>query len=79
MLSINLKDAELEIQKFNNRTLANFLRQRKDNFDNPSELLSFAMQEASQRLEKELAMVWSNKKLKDESLDKILLEYKLIN
>jgi hypothetical protein len=24
-------------------------------------------------------MVWSNKKLKDESLDKILLEYKLIN
>jgi len=71
MQSIMLNEAKKRINNFNNQHLYNFIKQRQCQ-DEPSELLKHAYDVANDRLAKELAMLWSGKRFKDEPLQNII-------
>ena len=71
MESIMLNEAKKRINNFNNQHLYNFIKQRKCQ-DESSELLKHAYDVANDRLAKELAMLWSGKRFKDEPLQNII-------
>jgi len=71
MKSITLEQAKRNIDKFNNQHLYNFIKQRESQ-EKPSELLKYAIDVANDRLAKELAMIWSGKRFKDEPLQRII-------
>jgi len=71
MESITLEQAQRNIDKFNNQHLYNFIKQRESQ-DKTSELLKYAIDVANDRLAKELAMIWSGKRFKDEPLQRII-------
>jgi len=66
-----LEQAKINIDKFNNQHLYNFIKQRESQ-NKPSELLKYAYDVANDRLAKECAMLWSGKKFKDEPLQNII-------
>lgn len=74
MMSIQIEEAQKMLQKFNNRTLINFIAQRQSQKE-PSELLKFAYSLANDRRAKELAMMWKGQKLKDEPIERIIEEF----
>jgi hypothetical protein len=71
MTTIEIKEAKKRIENFNNQHLYNFIKQRQCQ-DEPSELLKHAYDVANDRLAKELAMIWSGKRFKDEPLQRII-------
>ncbi len=71
MESLTLEQAKKNVDKFRNEHLYNFIMQSQCQ-ETPSELAKYAMEVANDRLAKELAIIWSCKKLKDEPLQQII-------
>jgi hypothetical protein len=71
MESITLEQAKKKIDKFRNEHLYNFIAQRQCQ-ETPSAIAKYAMDVANDRLAKELAMLWSGRKFKDEPLQQII-------
>ena len=67
--SITWQEAKEHINKMNNESLYNFIDQRRGS---ESLLLEHANEVATNRLAKEHAMIWQNKKFKDEPLQDII-------
>ena len=67
--SITLDQAKEHINKMNNESLYNFIDERRGS---ESLLLEYANEVATRRLAKEHAMIWQNKKFKDEPLQNII-------
>jgi hypothetical protein len=71
MESITLEQAKKKIDNFRNEHLYNFIMQSQSQ-KTPSEIAKYARAVANDRLAKELAMIWSCKKFKDEPLQQII-------
>ena len=78
MESLNTTEAFKLIKDKSNRYLCNFLLQRRERLNNPEGLLKLVMGEVNDRRAKELAYVWRGSALKDEPIERILEELKLI-
>lgn len=71
MKSITLEQAKININKFNNQRLYNFIKQRQSQAE-PSKLLQYAFEVANNRLMHEHSILWSGKRFKDEPLQNII-------
>lgn len=78
MESITKDEAFGLIKDKNNRYLCNFLNQRREQLNNPKGLTKLVIGEVNRRRELELAYIWRGSALKDEPIESILEELKLV-
>tara|TARA_B100000963_G_C22612401_1_gene665502 strand:- start:1463 stop:1693 length:231 start_codon:yes stop_codon:yes gene_type:complete len=73
-MSLTTSEAFKILKTKNNRYLCNFIKQRADMFDNPTELYQLIIDEVIRRKAEDFKNIWSGKALKDEPIEQVMEE-----